>query len=152
MKELLLSEFKPVSQCVTKETQISKAKFKVIDIHEHMGKMVLSEDYQDQYDLIQYEQELKRLNVRHVVNLDGVWGHEFTEIMHHTEAMKQMITTFVWIDVSKIDEPDFSEQVKTHLTESYAKGARGIKMWKVISLNQKDKAGNYIRKIGRAHV
>ena len=145
MKELLLSEFKPVSQCVTKETQISKAKFKVIDIHEHMGKLVLGENYQDQYDLIQYEQELKRLNVRHVVNLDGVWGHEFIQMMKHTEDLKHMISTFVWIDVSKIDEPDFSEQVKTHLTEAYAKGARGIKMWKVISLNQKDKAGNYIR-------
>lgn len=145
MKELLLSEFRPVSQCVTKETHVTKAKFKVIDIHEHMGKLVLGEDYQSQYDLHRYKQELQDLNIHHVVNLDGVWGQEFTQMMEHTQSIDEMLSTFVWIDVSKMDEPDFDEQVRKHLKDSYDKGARGIKMWKVISLNQKDKAGHYIR-------
>lgn len=145
MKELLLSEFKPIAQCVTKETLITKAKFSVIDIHEHMGKLVLGEDYKQKYDLDSYKKELHDLNVKHVVNLDGVWGEEFAQMMEHTQNIKDMLSTFVWIDVSHIDEPDFKTYITHHLLASYEKGARGIKMWKVISLNQKDKAGNYIR-------
>lgn len=145
MKELLLSEYHPKAQCVTKETHITKAKFKVIDIHEHMGKLVLGDDYKQKYDLDKYKEELHSLNVHHVVNLDGVWGDECERMMQHTKPLEDMLSTFVWIDVSRIDEPDFNAYITHHLLASYEKGARGIKMWKVISLNQKDKAGNYIR-------
>lgn len=143
--DILLREYKPISRCVTQETNIEKAKFKVIDIHEHLGKLVLGDDYKNQYDLNDYQNELNALNVEHVVNLDGVWGSEMDTMLEHTQAMSSMLSTFVWIDVSKIDEANFEEMVRTHLHEAYKKGARGIKMWKVISLNQKDQSGNYIR-------
>ncbi len=145
MKDLLLSEYKPISQCVTHKTKLEKAKFNVIDIHEHFGKLVLGNDYKTQYNLNDFESELDRLNIRHIVNLDGVWGKEMIEMIEHTHSINHRISTFVWIDVSKIDDDDFEQQIRTHIYDAYHKGIRGIKMWKVISLNQKDKSGNYIR-------
>lgn len=145
MKDISLSEYNPISQCITDVTIIEKSKFKVIDIHEHLGKLVLGDDYKNLYNLNDFKQELETLNIHHIVNLDGVWGTEMDDMLNHTQAMSSQLTSFVWIDVSKIDDPDFSEKVKAHLYDAYAKGARGIKMWKVISLNQKDKSGNYIR-------
>jgi len=145
MKDLFLSEYRPNSQCVTNQTELEKAKFNVIDIHEHLGKLVLGNDYASQYNLTDFETELDCLNIRHIVNLDGVWGKELLEMIEHTHTINHRISTFVWIDVSKIDDGDFEQQIRTHIYDSYNKGVRGIKMWKVISLNQKDKSGNYIR-------
>lgn len=145
MKDLLLSEYKPISQCVTNQTKLEKAKFNVIDIHEHLGKLVLGDDYTSQYNLNDFESELDRLNIRHIVNLDGVWGKEMQDMIDHTHSINHLLSTFAWIDVSKIDDDDFEQQIQTHIYDAYHKGVRGIKMWKVISLNQRDKSGNYIR-------
>lgn len=145
MKDILLSEYRPISQCITNQTKLEKAKFNVIDIHEHLGKLVLGDDYKSQYNLSDFESELDRLNIRHIVNLDGVWGSEMIDMIDHTHSISHRLSTFAWIDVSKIDDDDFEQQIKTHLYDSYHKGVRGIKMWKVISLNQKDNSGNYIR-------
>lgn len=145
MKDLMLSEYQPISQCVTNETPIYTAKYKVIDIHQHLGKLVLGNDYKQTYNLSNYRKELESLNIHHVVNLDGVWGDEMIEMIQHTRCMDDILSLFVWIDVSRIDEEDFQTTIKTHLHDAYSKGARGIKMWKVISLNQKDQSGNYIR-------
>lgn len=145
MKELLLSEFQPKSQCVNKQTLIKKPKFPVIDIHTHMGLLIPGVGYETLYHTDEYWHQLEDVGVEHIVNLDGVWGEELDKINQKIGTHKNHITTFVWIDVSKIDELDFSEQVSIHLHDAYEKGARGIKMWKVISLNQKDKSGHYIR-------
>lgn len=145
MKDLLLKEYNPVSQCIVKSTLLHRAKFKAIDIHEHLGKLVLGDDYKNTYDLDLFKQDLDALNIQRIINLDGVWGSEFVGMVEHTKKYNDLITTFVWIDVSRIDESDFKETTRKHLVESYNKGARGIKMWKVISLNQKDKSSKYIR-------
>ncbi len=144
MKEMLLKDFHPISQCVTKSTNLNSAKFKVIDVHEHMGKLVLGEDYMKAYNLDTYQSHLKSLNVYHTINLDGVWGYEFDKMIEFTKGIDS-ITTFIWVDVQRIDDSDFDEYISNHLYDAHSKGARGIKMWKNISLNQKDKSGKYIR-------
>lgn len=145
MKDLYLSDYQPKSQCITHETKIEHAKFNVIDIHQHLGKLVLGDNYKEVYELSNYLKELDTLNIKHVVNLDGVWGIDMDQMLNHTQSINSILTTFTWIDVSRIDDEDFDSYIKKHLYDAYSKGVRGIKMWKVISLNQKDKAGNYIR-------
>lgn len=145
MKELLLKNYQPKSQCVVSETSIEKAKFSVIDIHEHLGKLVLGHNYNELYNLNDYQKELEALNIKHVVNLDGVWGEDMDRMLKHTKSITSNLSTFAWIDVSMIDDVEFESKIKSHLYDAYSKGIRGIKMWKVISLNQKDKTGEYIR-------
>lgn len=131
-------------QCVVEEHKIMKPRFPVIDIHTHLGKLVMGDNYQDLYDMATYQKELKKFGVVHSINLDGVFGDDLDKMMKHVAGYDD-ITTFCWIDVTKIDDSDFDTWVTNHLEKAYKLGCRGIKMWKVISLNQKDKSGNYIR-------
>lgn len=140
-----LTKFHPKPQCVVKQTLFTQPKYPVVDIHTHMGSLVLGRQYEDLYDTATFVKQLQAVGVKHIVNLDGEWGSYFTEMRQKIVHYESYITTFVWIDVTRIDDPDFSEWVVTHLKDSFAQGARGIKMWKVISLNQKDKQGKYIR-------
>lgn len=140
-----LSEFCPVSECIVEKNFIDQPKYPVFDVHTHMGNLVLGEGYAQMYDTKEYVKALRKIGVKHIINLDGVWGEEFDKMKDKIGDEDSFITTFVWIDVSRIDETDFEQYVHEHLTESYRKGARGIKMWKVISLNQKDRSGFYIR-------
>lgn len=135
----------PKPQCVVAKNLRLKPKFPVFDIHTHMGKLLLGDDYSKTYDTGKHIEKLKDHGVFGVVNLDGVWGSELDEMLSKTKGFEEEIITFCWIDVSRIDEADFYNTTKKHILDAYDKGIRGIKMWKVISLNQKDAAGNYIR-------
>lgn len=145
MKKLLLSEFDPKPQCVVEQHRIIKPKYPIIDVHTHMGNLVPGPGYADMYDTKVYIEKLKAKNVQHIINLDGEWGTNYDDMIHKIGDASNFITTFVWIDVTKIDDENFDQWVIQHLENSYALGARGIKMWKVISLNQKDQSGHYIR-------
>lgn len=135
----------PKPQCIIKHHKIKKAKFPVIDIHTHLGTLVLGDSYEELYDMREYVEKLETYGVSHSINLDGVWGNEMDKMLAKVHPYEKKITTFCWIDVTKLDESNFNEWVVEHLHSAYQKGCRGIKMWKVISLNQKDKLGNYIR-------
>ena len=132
-------------QCVVKQHLVEKPKFPVIDIHTHLGKLVLGEDYKGRYNIDDYVEKLKTYGVVHTINLDGVWEQELEQMLDMVHPYEDFITTFCWIDVTRIDDDNFEEWVVNHLNMAYKKGCRGIKMWKVISLNQKDKSGKYIR-------
>ena len=48
--DLKLVDWKPVSQMVVSETKIDKAKFPVIDIHNHLGELSKAEEYLEEMD------------------------------------------------------------------------------------------------------
>lgn len=145
MNDLYLSQFDPYAECITPQHPICKPKFPVFDMHTHMGNLVPGPGYAALYNTADYVEALQDAGVAHIVNLDGVWGNELDAMIRKTEGFENYITTFVWIDVSRIDDPDFKQWVRNHLMEAYRKGARGIKMWKVISLEYRDTYGRYIR-------
>jgi len=145
MDDLLLSEFNPVSELVVACNHKPKPKFKVYDIHTHMGSLLLGTDYAGKYNPVDYRERLENLGIYHCNNLDGVWGDDLDAMLTHIKPIDDFVTTFVWVDTQSIDDICFESNTREHLRQAYNKGARGIKMWKVISLAQKDKSGKYIR-------
>lgn len=143
-KDIRLSEFNPISECVVKKTMIKKPKYPVIDIHAHMGTLVLGQNYSALYDTSEYVQKLKELGVSHIVNLDGAFGQDLVRMKQKTKGFDDFISTFVWIDVSKMEDKDFDAWVIKHLHQAKQLGVKGIKMWKDISLAMKDTSGKYI--------
>ncbi len=140
-----LKDFKPVPQCQVQITNVDRAKYPVFDFHTHMGKLLLGDDYANRYETSNYLLDLKAKNVHGIVNLDGFWGKDWSDMLEKTKGYSDSIYTFIWIDTSKIDEKDFIEKTKEHIISSYEQGAVGIKMWKNISLYQKDMHDNPIR-------
>ena len=72
------------------------------------------------------------------------WDAELDRVFRKLEPCLDFFVVFGSVDVSRLDEPDFERSVWKTVSESKAKGVRGLKMWKNISLGMKDKDGKYV--------
>jgi predicted TIM-barrel fold metal-dependent hydrolase len=135
--DLKLVDWQPVSQLVTKETSIEKAKFPVIDIHNHLGNL-------DNTSL--YLAEMDKAGVWKCVSLDAFSKDEFYKehLLVSQRVGKNRFLLFFHPDFSKIDEPNFGEMEAEKLENAYKLGCRGLKISKELGLGIKDKAGNLV--------
>ena len=69
--KIYLSDFKPVSELKVKGNQVNYPKYPVIDIHSHFGKLVLGDDYENSYDMVEAIDSMKHFGIKNTVNLDG---------------------------------------------------------------------------------
>jgi len=134
VKDIYLSEFKPTSEAIVEKNEYTKPKFPVIDVHMHMGKLLLGDNYNELYTTSDFINRMKDIGVVKICNLDGFWGIEFDKMLIKTKGYESKILNFIWIDLSGINESDFAYKTRKYIIESVKKGARGIKMWKDISL------------------
>ena len=135
--DLKLVDWQPVSQLVTKETRILKAKFPVIDIHNHLGDLENTEHYLEEMD---------KAGVWKCVSLDALSKDDFYK--EHIRVSKRVgrdrFLPFFRPDFSKIDEPDFGEREAKKLEEAVKTGCRGVKISKELGLGFKDKTGKFV--------
>ncbi len=83
-----LTDFKPKSKLVVKETVIDRPKFPVIDAHNH-----LAEPFGggwDQKPINQLLDQLDQASITHYVDLDGGWGEEI--LIRHLEYHQSQST------------------------------------------------------------
>ncbi len=145
MDKMLLSQYNPSSELIVEEHLLTKPKFPAYDIHTHMGKLLPGKGYQQMYKVADFAKIMEDLGIYHWNNLDGVWGKDLDDMIAHEKGFEDKITNFCWVDTESISDIDFASKAKANLKDAYAKGCRGIKMWKVITLGQKDASGKYIR-------
>ena len=133
----MLSEWQPVSQLVTKETRIEKAKYPVIDIHNHLGDLEMTQHYLDEMD---------KAGVWMCVSLDALSKDDFYK--EHVAVSKQIggdrFLPFFRPDFSRIDEVDFGNKEAERLEEAVKLGCRGLKISKRLGLDFRDKSGNLV--------
>lgn len=139
MGDILLSQYKPESMLVVEEHEVLTPKFPAIDFHTHFGLR------RGKYDLEAVMEHMEDNGVKGLVNLDGFWGERLDGMLEFVKSYSDKIVTFGGVDVTKIDEKDFSQYVTTTIKESYKKGIRGLKFFKSLGLTDKDSKGNYIR-------
>lgn len=137
-QDLKLLDWKPVSQMVVKETKIMKPKFPVIDIHNHLRDLDKTEHYL---------KEMDEAGVWICIGLDGLSKGDFykkhLEVSHRVS--KERFHIYFSPDFSKIDEPNFGEKEAKKLEEAVKMGIRGLKIFKSLGLEFKDKSGKLIR-------
>jgi predicted TIM-barrel fold metal-dependent hydrolase len=135
--DLKLVDWQPVSQMVVKVTTIEKAKFPVIDIHNHLGKLENTEKYLEEMD---------KAGVWKCVSLDANSKDDFYKehIQVSNSVGKDRFLPFFRPDFSKIDEPQFGENEAKKLEEAVKMGCRGLKISKRLGLGHKDKTGKFI--------
>lgn len=136
--DLKLVDWQPVSQMVTKVTKIDKAKFPVIDIHNHLGKLENTEKYLEEMD---------KAGVWKCVSLDANSQDDFYK--EHLKASqsvaKDRFLLFFRPDFSRIDEKNFGENEAKRLEEAVKMGCRGLKIAKRLGLGFKDKTGEFVK-------
>ena len=129
-----LKDYKPKSEVVSAKTVVNRAKFPVLDFHTHMGSLLLGDHYESVYETDKYVKHLKEYGVVHAVNLDGRYGAELERMLKKEGNFKSFFTPFMGIDFTNIDMPDFTKRTYDSMIDAYEKGARGVKLWKDITL------------------
>src|SRR5439155_26024081 len=138
-KTLLLKDFKPQSMLHAPVHNIDRAKYYVIDVHNHVNDAMRIEDHLPPERVIEV---MDKTNVKTVVILTGMWGEKLQKVIDEmVKPYPGRFVVFTQIDWSKIDDPKFSEEMVAQLDGAVSRGARGLKVLKDLGLGVKDKTG-----------
>jgi predicted TIM-barrel fold metal-dependent hydrolase len=133
IRELKLKDWEPRSMLKTKVTEVQKAAFPVIDMHNHLG---------DGKEAAKIIQEMDAANIRTVVNLDGLWGDELkARIERLDKAYPGRFLTYALTNFEGIDDADWSERTARQLEADFKAGAKGLKFHKSLGLTVRYKDG-----------
>ncbi len=147
-----MESYNPKSTLVVPEHQIKKAKFPFIDIHNHQW------DMPDQ-DLKALQADMNSLNMQVMVNLSGrsfdIFHDDYSGQTMTNGGVEKLnrslanvknnapgrILLFTNIDFSGIDNPDWTRTTVERLVKDVQAGAAGLKIYKELGLEVKDKNG-----------
>ncbi len=141
-KTLLLRDFHPVQMLHVPAHPVAKAKFYVIDVHNHVNDAAGIDEHMDPARVVEI---MNNTNVKTVVILTGMWGEKLQHVIDEmVKPYPGRFIVFTQIDWSKIDDPDFSQEMVRQLDDAVARGARGLKVLKDLGLGARDKTGKLI--------
>ena len=134
-----IEDYDPISTLKVDENIITRSKYPFIDVHNHQFDMPLK-------DLTQLVQEMDSLNMAFMVNLSGFRGIYFDKsIQNINENYPNRFGLFINIDFEKIDDKDFGNHNTELIRNAVRDGAMGLKIYKSLGLDDKDKYGNRIK-------
>ena len=142
--DLPLAAFRPRSALRVPAHQVPTPRFPAIDAHNHLGSTFGGEwATRDPTELME---ALDRSGVERLVDLDGGQGDDLSrEIDRWQRRWSDRISVFAGLDYDAwATDPDFGETEKVRLRESVARGARGLKVWKLLGLRARDAAGRLV--------
>jgi predicted TIM-barrel fold metal-dependent hydrolase len=141
-KTILLKDFKPVSMLHAAVHNVDRAKFYVIDVHNHVNDAQGIEECMPPERVIEV---MDKTNVKTVVILTGMWGEKLQKVIDTmVKPYPGRFMVFTQIDWSKIDDPNFGQEMVAQLDDAVARGARGLKLLKDLGLGVRDKTGKLI--------
>jgi uncharacterized protein len=132
--DLRLVDWLPRSQLVVRETAITRPKFPVIDIHNHLRDLDKAKYYLEQMD---------EAGVWICIGLDGHSKDDFyKEYINGLHAVSpERFQVYFSPDFSLIDEPGFGLKEAQKLEDAVRMGARGLKIFKNLGLTLRDNSG-----------
>ncbi len=133
---LPLSDFQPHSMLVTGAHEIEKARFQVIDYHNHLDALTPG-------DVLRV---MDACGVERIVNITMQTGEAALRMIdkfHSADA--QRFATIGWMDWSDVERPDFVQLTCDRLERLVERGAQGIKFWKDLGLSVRDGEGKLLR-------
>jgi predicted TIM-barrel fold metal-dependent hydrolase len=134
--DLPLSDFHPQSSLNTPVSNIQRARFPVIDYHNHL-------DSTDPREVLAI---MDQCGVEHVVNITMQVGQTALDIMDKFHnAAPDRFSSIGWMDWSGVDRPDFAQITIDRLHRMIDHGAVGIKFWKDLGLTLRDTDGTFLR-------
>jgi predicted TIM-barrel fold metal-dependent hydrolase len=141
-KTLLLRDFHPQSMLHARVTSVPRAKYPVIDVHNHINDASGIDEHVAPQKVIE---EMDAANVRTAVILTGQWGDKLQRVIDEmVKGYPGRFMVFTQIDWSRIDEPNFSRAMVAQLDDAVRRGARGLKVLKDLGLGVRDRSGKLI--------
>ena len=141
-KTILLKDFHPEPALHAAVHEIGRAKFPVIDVHNHTNDAAGIGDRVDPKEMVA---RMDRLNLKTIVILTGMWGDKLQTIIDDmVKPYPGRFVVFTQLDWSKINDPNFSQLMVRQIDDSVARGARGLKVLKELGLGVRDSTGKLI--------
>jgi Amidohydrolase len=134
--DLRLSDFHPRSALRSSVHTLERARFPVIDYHNHLDSM-------EPEDVLSI---MDQCGVEHVVNITMQVGQRALDIMdRYHAAAPARFSTIGWMDWSGVERSDFVQITVDRLRQMIDHGACGIKFWKDFGLTLRDTDGSLFR-------
>lgn len=141
-KTLLLKDFDPKSMLHVPEHFPQRAKYYVLDVHNHTNDPAGIGDQMPPQDVVKV---MDQSNVKLIVILTGMWGEKLQHVIDTmVKPYPGRFMVFTQIDWSKIDDQNFSQEMVRQLDDGVSRGARGLKILKDLGLGVRDKSGKLI--------
>lgn len=133
---LPLSEFQPDSMLVSQEHHLERARFPVIDYHNHLDSL-------EPRDVLRV---MDACGIERIVNITMKTGDEALRMIDKFHsADRERFSTIGWMDWSGVEKPDFVAVTLQRLEQLVERGAKGIKFWKDLGLSVRDANGELLR-------
>lgn len=146
LNDLALTDFRPTSKLVVKETRPDGPRFPVIDAHLH-----LSPPFGGNWRAGPVERVLDAMDAAGVVaavDLDGGWGEDILDahLKHFKEAAPERFVHFGGVDWSRwtAHGDRFGKWAAARFRAQVARGAGGLKVWKPFGLRVRDQHGKLV--------
>jgi predicted TIM-barrel fold metal-dependent hydrolase len=137
-RELRLADWHPLSQLRLPATEVPRAAFPAIDIHNHLGRWLSDGSWMIDDPAVLVE-TMHACGVETLVNLDGMWGDEVTaNVERYDRAFPGRFLTFCQLDWAELATDGGVARLRASLDDSAARGARGVKIWKNLGLTVRD--------------
>jgi predicted TIM-barrel fold metal-dependent hydrolase len=142
--DLRLTDFRPRSSLRVPGHDVRRPAFPAIDAHNHLGAAFGGAwASRPAAELIE---TLDECGVEMVVDLDGGQGDGLSaEIERWQVPYPDRVAVFAGLDYDAwSSDPSFGETEADRLRDSAARGARGLKVWKVLGLRARDPDGRLV--------
>jgi len=140
---LLLRDYQPKSMLHVPEHHPVRARFPVWDVHNHVDD---ARDIGVRISADELIHTMNEVNVQKIVILTGGWGAALQEVLDNTvKKYPDRFMVFTQMDWRKVNDANFGQEMVQQLDEAVRRGARGLKVLKVLGLEVKTANGKFLR-------
>jgi predicted TIM-barrel fold metal-dependent hydrolase len=140
---LLLKDFDPKSMMHAEAHEVPRAKFPVIDVHNHVDDA--GGIHGEEIPAAEVVRRMDSANVQKIVILTGMWGDKLQGVLDKmVKPYPDRFIVFAQYDWSKIDDANFSAEMVAQLDDAVRRGARGLKVLKDLGLGVRDRSGKLV--------
>jgi len=143
IRDLPLRDYRPEPMVRRALTELPpKPPAPIVDAHNHLGRWLTGDwTVSDVGALLAMMDDL---GIEAIVNLDGMWGDELeANLDRYDRAHPGRFATFAQWD-RRWFELDAWDEMGAQAAESFARGARGLKVWKELGLHLRDGRGELV--------
>lgn len=152
LQELTIGQFKPLPQAMLRTTNLTRARYPVVDVHSHFG-LRLKHDPQQ---LSGFVELMDRNQIAVCVSLDGLLGDQLDQhIQYLWTDYRDRFVIFVhldWQGRGEADNPaswdcnqsDFARRIVIQLETAKQRGISGLKVFKSLGLQYRQADGKLI--------
>lgn len=142
-KSILLKDFKPQSMLHVPVHNVYRARFPVIDVHNHVNDA--RSPSSERIPPAQVVALMDACNIQKIVILTGRWGQELQRVVDEmVKPYPDRFIVFTQLDWTNLDAPDFGQQMARQIGDAVARGARGLKVTKELGLRVRYKSGKLL--------